>query len=66
MRKLEESLAIYIRNQQAGQPIRTYQELCERVAKVKRTKAKLRALNLDPGNQKRKYNKRGALSESVN
>jgi len=34
MRRFEEGLAFYIRNQLAGQPILTYQELYERVAEV--------------------------------
>jgi len=34
MKMFEERLAIYIRNQLVGQPICTYQELCERAAEV--------------------------------
>ena len=64
MRSFEEGLAFYIRNQLAGQPILTYQELYERVAEVERVKTKLRALNLI--NQKRKGIERGAPSGSVN
>ena len=64
MRRFEESLAFYIRNQLARQPILTYQELYERVAEVERVKIELRALN--PINQKGKGFKGGTLSESVN
>jgi len=35
MRRFEKGLAFYIRNELAGQPIQTYQELYERVAEVK-------------------------------
>ena len=52
MRRFEEGLAFYIRNQLARQPILTYQELYGRAAEVKRVKTELRALN--PINQKRK------------
>ena len=45
MRRFEEDLAFYIRNQLAGQPILTYQELYERAAEVERMKMELRALN---------------------
>jgi len=45
MRRFEEGLAFYIRNQLAGQPILTYQELYERAAKAERVKSELRALN---------------------
>ena len=45
MRRFEEGLTFYIRNQLAGQPILTYQELYERAAEVKRVKTELRALN---------------------
>ena len=38
MRRFEESLAFYIRNQLARQPILTYQELYERAAEVERVK----------------------------
>ena len=34
MRRFEKGLAFYIRNQLAGQPILTYQELYERAAEV--------------------------------
>ena len=52
MRRFQEGLAFHIRNQLAGQPILTYQELYERAAEVERVKIELRALN--PINQKRK------------
>jgi len=45
MRRFEEGLAFYIRNQLAGQPILTYEELYERAAEVDRVKIELRALN---------------------
>jgi len=45
MRRFEEDLAFYIRNQLAGQPILTYQELYERAAEVEHMKMELRALN---------------------
>jgi len=64
MRTFEEGVAFYIRNQLAGQPILTYQELYERAAEVERVKTELRALN--PINQNRKGLERGTLSESVN
>ena len=64
MRRFEESLAFYIRNQLARQPILTYQEVYERAAKVERVKTMLRALN--PINHKRKGFERGTPSESVN
>jgi len=64
MRRFEEGLAFYIRNQLAGQPILTYQELYEEAAEVERVKTELRALN--PINHKRKGFERGAPSESVN
>ena len=48
MRRFEEGLAFYIRNQLADWPIQTYQELYERAAKMERVKGELRALN--PGN----------------
>jgi len=64
MRRFEEDLAFYIRNQLAGQPILTYQELYERAAEVERVKTELRALN--PINQNRKGFKRGTPSESMN
>ena len=48
MRRFEEGLAFYIRNQFTGQSIQTYQELYERAAEVKRVKGELRVLN--PGN----------------
>jgi len=51
MRRFEEGLAFYIRNQLAGKPILTYQELYERAIEVEQVKAELRALN--PTNQKR-------------
>ena len=57
-------MAFYIRNQLAGQPILTYQELYEVVIEVERVKIELRALKLI--NQKRKGIERGASSESVN
>ena len=50
IKRFEEGLAFYIRNQLAGQPIQSYQELYERAAEVECVKNKLRALN--PGNQK--------------
>ena len=62
MRRSEEGLAFYIRNQLAGQPIQTYQELYKRAAEVERVKGELRALN--PGNQKRKWNDHGTSSEN--
>ena len=52
MTRFEEGLAFYIRNQLAGQPIQTYQELYERAVEVERVKGELRVLN--PGNKKRK------------
>ena len=64
MRRFEEGLAFYIRNQLAGQPILTYQELYERAAEVERVKTELRALN--PINQKKKGFERGTLSKIVN
>lgn len=63
MRRFEEGLAFYIRNQLAGQPIQTYQELYERAAKVERVKGELRALN--PGNPKRKWDDHSVSSDSV-
>jgi len=42
IRRFEEGLGFYIRNQLVGQPILTCQELYERAAKVERVKAKLR------------------------
>ena len=38
----EEGLALYVRNQLAGQPILTYQELCEGAAEVDQGKTELR------------------------
>ena len=64
MRKFEEGLAFYIRNQLVGQPMLTYQELYERAAEVERVKTELRTLN--PINHKRKGFERGTPSESVN
>jgi len=64
MRRFEEDLACYIRNQLAGQLISTYKELYKRVAQVEQVKAELSALN--PVNQKRKGIKQGTSSESVN
>ena len=63
MRRFEEGLAFYIRNQLAGQSIQTYQELYERAAEVERVNGELRALN--PGNQKRKWGDRSVSSDSV-
>ena len=63
MRRFEEDLAFYIRNQLARQQILTYQELYERVAEVERVKTELRALN--PINQKTKGVERGTPSESL-
>jgi len=51
-RRFEEGLAFNIRNQLAGQPILTYQELYEWAVKVEWVKAELKGL--DPINQKRK------------
>ena len=62
MRRFEEGLAFYIRNQLASQPIDTYQELYERGAEVERVKTELRDLN--PINQKSKWTEWGAPSES--
>jgi len=64
MRRFEESLACYIRNQLARQPILTCQQPYERAVKVERVKTELRALN--PINQKGKGFERGTSSESVN
>jgi len=64
MRRFEEGLAFYIRNQLAEQPILTYQELYERAAEVERVKTELRSLSLI--NQKRKGFEQGTPSESVN
>ena len=64
IRRFEEDLAFYIRNQLAGQPNLTYQELYDRAAEVERVKTELRALN--PINHKRKGFKRGTPSKSVN
>jgi len=64
MRRFEGGLAFYIRNQLAGQPILTYQELYERAAEVERVKTELRALN--PINHKKKGFEWGTPSESVN
>jgi len=64
MRRFEEGLSFYIRNQLAGQPILTYQELYERAAEVERVKTELRALN--PINHKRKGFEQGTPSKSVN
>jgi len=63
MRWFEEGLSFYVRNQLAGQPIQTYQELYERVAEVERVKGELRVLN--PENQKMKWNDCRTSSESV-
>ena len=63
MRRLEDGLAFYIRNQLTDQPILTDQELYKRAAKVERVKGELRALNT--GNQKRKPNDCGTSSESI-
>ena len=63
MRRFEEGLAFYMRNQLAGQPIQTYQELYERAAEVERVKGELRALN--PGNQKRKWDDHSVSSDSM-
>ena len=38
MRRFEEGLAFYIRNQLTGQPVQTYQELYERAAEVESVK----------------------------
>jgi len=54
MRRFEESLAFYIRHQEVGQPLHTYQDLYEWAAKVEQIKVELRALNPNPNNQKRK------------
>jgi len=64
MRRFEEGLAFYIRNQLTGQLILSYQELYEQEAKVERVKTELRALS--PINHKRKWREQGALSEVVN
>ena len=64
MRRFEEGMAFYIRNQLAGQPILTYEELYDRAAEVERVKAELRALN--PINHRRKGFERRTPSESVN
>jgi len=63
MRRFEEGLAFSIRNQLAGQPIKTYQELHEQAAEVERVKNELRALN--PGNSKRKWNDCGMSSVNI-
>jgi len=63
MRRFEEVSAFYIRNQLAGYPIQTYQELYKRAAEMERVKDELRALNA--GNQKRKWNNCGTSSKSV-
>ena len=48
MRRFEEGLAFYIRNQLAGQPILTYQELYERAAEVERVKTELSSESNQP------------------
>ena len=63
MRRFEEGLAFYIRNQLAGQPIKTYQELYERPAEVERMKSELRMLN--PGNPKRTWNDQRTSSNTT-
>jgi len=63
MRRFEEVLAFYIRNQLAGQPIKTYQELHERDAEVECVKSELRMLN--PGNPKRKWNDQRTSSNTM-
>ena len=63
MRRFDEGLEFYIRNQLARQPIKTYQELYERAAEVECVKKVLRALN--PGNPKRKWSGRGTFSNTV-
>ena len=42
MRMFKDGLAFCIKNQLAGQPIQTYQELYERATKVERVKGELR------------------------
>ena len=64
MRRFEEGLAFYIRNQLTGQPILTYQELYEQAVEVELVKTELTALNAN--NQKRKGFERGTPGESVN
>jgi len=64
LRRFEEGLTFYIRNQLVGQTILTYQELYEQAAEVERVKAELRALNLI--NRKWKLAEQEALSDSVN
>ena len=44
MLRFEEGLALYIRNQLAGQPVQSSQELYKRVAEVERVKKELRIL----------------------
>jgi len=63
MRRFEEGFAFYIRNQLTGQPIKTYQELYERVAEVECVKSELRMLN--PGNPKRKWDDHGTSSNTM-
>jgi len=54
MRRFEKGLVFYIRRQLDGQHIHTYQDLYEQETEVVRIKSKLRALNPNPNNQKRK------------
>jgi len=63
IRRFEEGLAFYIRNQLAGQPVKTYQELYEWAAEVERAKNELRALN--PANLKRKWSDRGVSNDNI-
>jgi len=63
MRRFEEGLAFYIRNQLVGQPVKTYQELYEQGAEVERVKNELTALN--PRNPKRKWNDHKVPNDNI-
>ena len=52
MLRFEEGLAPYIRNQSAGKPIQTSQELYERVTEIARVKTELRMTS--PGNPRKR------------
>jgi len=66
MRRFEKGLTFYICHQLAGQPIYANQDLYKRAAELKRVKSKLKAMNSNPSNQKRKWAEQGAPMMSSN
>jgi len=63
MLRFEEGLAFYIRNQLAGQPVQSSQELYERAAEIERVKKELRIVG--QANSKKRWYDRGTLVEGA-